>query len=245
MGKLLTWCKSYGLYALTLFLLAFIPLYPKLPLINVIRSWVYIRFEDFLILLATVILGITFIRKRRISSSPLTVPIICYWIIGGISLLQAVIFIFPHITGLYAHIGLLHYFRRIEYMMLFFLAYEAYKKTPKLLPVLYTLIGSYVLIILYGFGQKFFGFPAFLTMNEEFAKGIPLRLPPTARFPSTFGGHYDLAAYLVMVIPIMGSFFIGSKKILQKIAFILLTFFGFIMLLLPRHVFLLVCILSS
>ena len=49
MQKLINWCKQYGLLILTLFLLAFIPLYPKLPIINVIRTWVYIRLEDFFI----------------------------------------------------------------------------------------------------------------------------------------------------------------------------------------------------
>ena len=91
------------------------------------------------------------------------------------------------------------------------------------LPLLWTLIGSYLLIILYGYGQKFLGFPAFLTMNEEFAKGIPLRLPPTARIPSTFGGHYDLAAWLVMVIPIFASLMLGVRKAWLKVIFLLLS----------------------
>jgi len=116
-------------------------------------------------------------------------------------------------------------------MILFFLAFEAYRRKPSLKAVLWTLMGSYVLIILYGFGQKFLGFPAFLTMNEEFAKGVPLRLPPTARFPSTFGGHYDLAAYLVFTIPIIGSLLVISKKLWQWVLYFALTFFGLIMLL--------------
>ncbi|OGG30647.1 hypothetical protein A3A63_02335 [Candidatus Gottesmanbacteria bacterium RIFCSPLOWO2_01_FULL_46_9] len=231
MKRRIAWCKENILYGITLFLLAFIPLYPKLPLINVIRTWVYIRLEDFLIAIASMLLLWMFVRQKRLSSSPLSVPIVFYWIVGSISLVNALIFIFPHLTGVYAHLGLLHFARRIEYMLLYFLAYEAFKKKPVFLPFLWTLIGSYFFIILYGFGQKFFGFPAFLTMNEEFAKGVPLRLPPTARFPSTFGGHYDLAAYLVLTIPIMGSFMVGSKKLWQTTAYFFLTVLGLIMLL--------------
>ena len=231
MQKLTAWCKENILYSITLFLLAFIPLYPKLPLINVIRTWVYIRLEDFLIAVAGVILLWLFVRQKRLPSSPLAVPIVFYWIVGVISLVNALIFIFPHLTNVYAHLGLLHFARRIEYMFLYFLAYEAFRRKPAFLPFLWTLMGTYVLIIVYGFGQKFMGFPAFLTMNEEFAKGVPLRLPPTARFPSTFGGHYDLAAYLVLTIPIMGSFFVSAKKVWQNILFFILTLLGLIMLL--------------
>lgn len=231
MRKLINWCNEYGLYVITLFLLAFIPLYPKLPLINVIRSWVYIRLEDFLILLSAGFLLITMVKEKRISNNPLKIPIITYWIIGGISVANAILFIFPHLTGMFPHLAILHYARRIEYMIVCFIAYEAFRRKPLLLPFLWTLIGSYIVIILYGFGQKFLGFPAFLTMNEEFAKGVPLRLPSTARFPSTFGGHYDLAAYLVMIIPIMGSFIFGVDKLWKKIGFFVLALFGLIMLL--------------
>ncbi len=231
MQKLLNWCKDNILYVMTLFLLAFIPLYPKLPLINIIRTWVYIRLEDFLIALAVLILGIIFIKEKRISKLPLTVPIVVYWIVGAISLVHALLFIFPHVAGMFPHLGILHFFRRIEYMIVCFLAFEAFRKKPALLPILYTLVGSFILVVLYGFGQKFLGFPAFLTMNEEFAKGVPLRLPSTARFPSTFGGHYDLAAYLVLTIPIMGSMIVGFGKFWQKILFGFVTFLGLVMLL--------------
>lgn len=232
MQKLLNWCKSYGLYAITLFLLAFIPLYPKIPLLDIKQTWVSIRFEDILALGASVALLISLIRRKKLPTSPLTRPILVYWVVGFVSLVNALLFIFPGLAGvLFPHLAVLHFIRRIEYMMLFFIAYEAFSQTPKIKPLLWTLLGSYILIILYGFGQKFLGFPAFLTMNEEFAKGVPLKLPPTARFPSTFGGHYDLAAYLILVIPIVGSLIFSAKKVWQKILFLFLTLLGFEMLL--------------
>ncbi|MFZ2025168.1 MAG: hypothetical protein WAV51_02730 [Microgenomates group bacterium] len=217
---------------MTLFLLAFIPLYPKIPLLDITQTWVSVRFEDILVGFVAVALLATLIRDRKLPKSPLTRPIGVYWIVGLISLANALLFIFPNLSGvLFPHLAVLHYVRRLEYMMLFFVAYEAFKNKPLIKPLLWTLIGSYVLIILYGFGQKFLGFPAFLTMNEEFAKGVPLKLPPTARFPSTFGGHYDLAAYLILVIPIIGSLIFSAKKVWHKLVFLFLTLLGFEMLL--------------
>ena len=106
-------------------------------------------------------------------------------------------------------------------MSVFFLAYASFKPKRNLPAIIWVLLFTSVSIIIYGLGQKFLGWPAFLTMNEEFAKGIPLRLPPTARIPATFGGHYDLAAFLVMTIPIFGSLFFGLQKIWQKIIFLI------------------------
>ena len=155
MRKLINWCNEYGLYVITLFLLAFIPLYPKLPLINVIRSWVYIRFEDFLMLLSTAFLFITMIREKKVTNSPLKIPILTYWVIGGLSTINAILFIFPHISGMFPHLALLHYARRFEYMIVCFIAYEAFRRKPLIRPLLWTLIGSYLVVILYGFGQNF------------------------------------------------------------------------------------------
>lgn len=199
---------------------------------DITQTWVSIRFEDILIALSALALITSLVRERKCPDTPLSRPIVLYWIVGGISLGNALLFIFPNLSGvLFPHLAVLHFIRRIEYMVLFFVAFEAFKKKPLLLPFLWTLVGSYLLVILYGFGQKFLGFPAFLTMNEEFAKGVPLRLPATARFPSTFGGHYDLAAYLIMIIPIMGSLVFGLKKWGLKVLFILLAVLGLIMLL--------------
>lgn len=212
-------------------LLAFIPLYPKLPLINVIRTWVYIRLEDFFVLAALSCLAYNIIKNRKIPGSPLTAPIVTYWIIGLFSAAISILFIGPHLADYFPHLAILHYLRRIEYMGVFFLAYLGVAKNKRLGPIILTLAVTAVLIVIYGIGQKYLGWPAFLTMNEEFAKGIPLRLPPTARIPSTFGGHYDLAAYLVLVLPVMASLVIGMKRWWQKGIFSVITLGMLVMLL--------------
>ncbi|MCJ7826077.1 hypothetical protein MUP56_00470, partial [Patescibacteria group bacterium] len=232
MKKLYDWFSNTGLYGIALFLLAFIPLYPKLPLIDIVQTWAYIRLEDFFVAFACIILLVIKLRERKFPQTPLNIPILVYFAIAGISLVNALLFIFPQYpTQLFPHLALLHYLRRVEYFSVFFIAFEAFRKKPKFWGVIGVLSLTYLLVLLYGVGQKFFGFPAFLTMNEEFAKGVPLRLPSTARIPSTFGGHYDLGAFLVFTIPIMGSLIFAVKKWFLKIFYVLLWVGGLIVLL--------------
>jgi len=232
MKKHFAWLNNYGLLVIALFLLAFIPLYPKLPLIDVVQTWVSIRFEDLLVAIGVGALLVVLLKDRKMTDNPLLMPVAVYWGIGFISMANALIWIFPANQGsLFPHLAWLHMFRRIEYMSVIFLGYEAYKRVKKISPVLWTIAITYLLVIAYGFGQKFLGFPAFMTMNEEFAKGIPLRLPSTARMPSTFGGHYDLGAYLVFMIPIIGSITFGVKKWWMKVLCIIAAALGLVMLL--------------
>jgi hypothetical protein len=223
MVKLFNWSKNNIYLLFTVFLMVFIPLYPKLPTLDIFGTWVYIRLEDFAVALAIIYLIGDSVRKKTIPKTTLTVPILVYWIVGGISLVWSILFIGPHLSGYFPHLAILHYARRFEYMFLFFIAFNAAKKTGNLRFFIGATVFTTICITLYGLGQKFLGFPAYLTMNEEFAKGIPLRLPPTARIPSTFGGHYDLGAYLVLVIPIFASLMVGVKKIWLKVFFLLLS----------------------
>jgi hypothetical protein len=67
-------------------------------------------------------------------------------------------------------------------------------------------------------------------MNEEYAKGIPIIISPLNRISSTFAGHYDLAAYLVLVIPILASLFFGFKNILAKAFIAVVSLLGVVLL---------------
>ena len=236
MKKAYLWLTSNIGAVAVLFLLAFIPLYPKLPLINVIRTFVYIRLEDFIVALVIGVYALWRLRQRPIlPKTPLTWPIIIFWIIGAISSIYSILFIGPKLSGFFPHLVALNYLRRIEYMMLFFIAYDVFvKKKNWVSGVLWTLAGTTLGIIVYGLGEKFWGWPAFMTMNEQFAKGIPLRLPPTARIPSTFGGHYDLAAFVVLTLPVLVMSIFAFKKIWQKAVFTLLSFGSLLMLLLTE-----------
>lgn len=231
MMKLIKSIYSSSLFLLTCFLLAFIPLYPKLPVIGVTHTWVYIRLEDFAIA-ATLTLWIFLILFKKVKlKSPLTIPIFLFWVIGAISTLHGVLILFPTLPNVYSNVALFNFFRHIEYLSLFFIAYSSIQDKKSIYYVLGVLTATMLLVIFYGFGQKYLGFPAFLTGNEEFAKGVALKISSLGRVPSTFAGHYDLAAYLVLMIPIFISLIFGVKNLLLKILFLITAVLGFVLLL--------------
>lgn len=240
MEKLLKFFNRDLLFYLVAFLILFIPLYPKLPAIGVRNTWVYIRLEDFFIAGTALLFLFKFIRKKASLNLALGIPIFLYWIIGAISLIASFIFVAPHLANFFPHVAVLSYLRRIEYMILFFIGYTVIKKKKDMEVLFWTLTIACVVILLYGLGQRYyiniwaafpaffqkfsFCFPSFQTTNEEFAKGIPLCLPEDGRITSLFGGHYDLSAYLVFVIPLIFSVVFAVKSIIKKIY---LTVLGF------------------
>lgn len=230
MYKMRRWIGENVLFLCTLALLVLIPLYPKLPLLDIQHTWVYIRVEDFVVAFV-ILIWICLLFSRKITlKTPLTFPIMLFWIIGGIATLHGVFFLFSGLEGVHANVAFLSYLRRIEYMSLFFVAYVSIRDKKNIYYVISILTVVMLLIVSYGFGQRFLGFPAFLTMNEEFAKGIPIQLSEFSRISSTFAGHYDLAAYLVLIIPIFTSMIFGFKNILIKIALLTTSVLGFVLL---------------
>ncbi len=223
MWKLINWCKENILFISTLFLLAFIPLYPKLPLLNIQNTWVYVRLEDFFVFGALIIWIILMSKKRVSLNTPLTSSIFLFWMIGGIATVHGVLLIFPTISNVFPNVALFSFIRRIEYMSIFFISYWGIRDKKQVTIVLYALLLTVLCISVYGLGQRYLGFPAYLTMNEEFAKGIPLTLSKLSRIPSTFGGHYDLAAYLVLVLPILISMMFSgiSPFVIPVICFVI------------------------
>ncbi|HXS14588.1 MAG TPA: hypothetical protein VN711_00485, partial [Candidatus Saccharimonadales bacterium] len=234
MRKLLTWLDNnllkFGIIAAILF----IPLYPKLPSVHIVRTWVYIRLEDFLIAALASVWFIQLIRRKVKLPLPVGIPLVVYWVSGLITLVYSLLIVGPHLAGFFPHIAALEYVRRIEYMILFFVAFTTVQSIKDLKNYVITLGVALVGILVYGFGQRYylnlwaafpnfftqhaFCFPSFQTGNEEFAKGIPLCLPSDARITSTFGGHYDLAAYLVVVVPLFIALFVTAKKVWMKIS---------------------------
>lgn len=221
---------NHILFLETLFLLIFIPLFPKLPIFDVRNTWVYIRAEDFVVLGVLLSWLALLFRKKVSLRTPLTIPILIFWIIGAASTIHGVLLIFPTIANVFPNVAFLSLVRHIEYMFLFFIGYLGMKDKEFLKAVIVTLVITLIGVVLYGFGQKFIGLPAYLTMNEEFAKGAPIQLSALARVPSTFAGHYDLAAYLVLIIPILASLFFGFKNWFIKLALLATSLLGFILL---------------
>lgn len=228
--KILNWFKNNILFAFTIFLLAFIPIYPKIPLVDIQNTWVYIRFEDVAIVLTALAWTILLLARKITLKTPLTIPILAFWIIGGLTTLHGVLVLFPTLANVFSNVAFLSFLRRIEYLFLFFVAFASIKDKKYMSYVSVALAIVLVVVVTYGFGQKFLGFPAFLTMNEEFAKGTPMHLSALSRVPSTFAGHYDLAAYLVLVIPILISLAFGFKNSLIRIFMFVAAALGFVLL---------------
>jgi len=204
--KTLAFIDKNLLLGLSLFLLVFIPLYPKWPLFEVLPGYIVrVRLEDFLILAALIIWFIYLLRgKIDLKKNPLLLPIAAYLVVGLLSTLSAIFITrtihpeFIQIAKLY-----LHFLRRIEYFSLFFIFFSAVRHKKQLKYFLILLPLAILGVTIYGYGQKYLYWPAYSTMNREFSKGIVLYLTEHARVLSTFGGHYDLAAYIMLTLPLL------------------------------------------
>lgn len=178
-------------------LLVFIPLYPKFPLFNFPGTYVAVRLEDFLVFLFFLAWLLTEIKNRgRLFRQRLPVLFLLYFLVGLVTSLNA-IFITKVVSP---HLVLLHFVRRIEYMSLFLITLSAFRQRLRPGGVALSLGFSTALVLVFALGQKYFGWPVISTMNEEFSKGIILYLSEWTRISATFAGHYDLAAFAVLII---------------------------------------------
>ncbi|MGH9856775.1 MAG: hypothetical protein ACRD4B_02925, partial [Acidobacteriota bacterium] len=96
------------------FALLFTALYPKLPSVNIEHTWVYIRLEDFLILLLAVVWFIQLLRKKVSFPKSEGYALIVYWIVGLVSLLYAIVILAPELQNFFPTVAGLQYARRIE-----------------------------------------------------------------------------------------------------------------------------------
>lgn len=231
--KIFAWLSNNLLLTLSLFLLAFIPLFPKLPLFDALPGYIVkIRIEDVLIFI-TGLVWLRDIKTKRIIWNSSYFRFSFFYALAGILSVILGIFLLKTIPSETLHIGKsgLHLMRYLEYFSLFFFFFSAIRSLKEvrisLVIICVTLLG----VCLYGFGQKYLRFPVYSTMNREYSKGEKLYLQEGARPQSTFAGHYDLAAYLVIVLPIIFSLAIARiKGIRTEKSFLLLPLFGLFIL---------------
>lgn len=224
-NKLIKWLDNNLLAILAGFLIVFIPLFPKIPLTDILPGYIVrIRLEDFAILITFIIWGIQLARRKVLWHPAVTKLILLYLLFGLLSTLSAM-FITHTVPLEPLHVGklYLHYLRRWEYFSLFFIFYSAIRTKKQARAIIITLILVMLAVTIYGYGQKYLYWPVYSTMNREFSKGWRLYLTPHARVPSTFGGHYDAAAFTMVVITIMLAIFLYVKnrwlKLLSGLAF--------------------------
>lgn len=230
MGKLSKFLEKKGLFWAVAFLLFFIPVYPKFPLLAVPGTYVAVRLED---LLVALVIGLWAVRKlwsskRDFWRDTLSQLFALYFLAGGLSVISA-LFVTKNVTP---HIAFLHFLRRVEYMTLFFVAYDALRRVKDIWTWAAGLGLATTAIFIYGMGQKFLGWPVVSTMNKEFSKGLILQLTWWARVNSTFAGHYDLAAFLVIILCLTFAFIIATKKWRVRIIGLLLALAAYYLLIL-------------
>lgn len=208
-----------ALFWLLIALLMFVPLFMKFPLFGVTGTFVSVRAEDVLIFIAYIVWAIYLISSgkiRNILSDRLIQAILLFLFIGALSLFVANNVI--HTISL--NVGLLHYLRRVELLLLLPFAATAVRTKRQFYVVIGVLILVLSLVLIYGMGQKYLNFPVISTTNSELAKGKIYYLGVSDRLGSTFAGHYDLAVYLLMAITIMSAvffhYFSPNKKKLRK-----------------------------
>jgi len=194
-------------------LLVFVPLYPKFPLINITGTYVAIRLEDILIIICVLsFLPLIFGNMKHLFANNIFRAMAIFVFVGFASVISSV-----YLTkSADLNISLLHLLRRVEYFSLFVLGllyFKIYAKT-NYLGYFIKILGFIVLFaFIYGLLQRYLSFPVVITQNSEYSKGIALQWIPGAHINSTFAGHYDLASYLVLVLPFfVSSFFLFKKR---------------------------------
>lgn len=189
-------------------ILIFIPLYPKFPLFTVPFTYVAVRAEDFLIATVWLVFFVRLLLKRKIVLPKISFQFGVFFFVAFVSSLSA-IFITQNVQPL---IVILHFFRRVEYMSVFFLVYWAARESGTRRYYLELAVLPAIGVFLYGIAQIYFGAPVISTMDTESSKGIALTLRPGVTLNSTFAGHYDLAVYLTMMLTFLAVFASATKS---------------------------------
>ncbi len=218
-SEILSWLDDHILLILTGFLIAFIPLYPKLPLFEAIPGYIVrVRLEDIFVLLAAIVWLIQALRQKIRWRTVVFWLIALYAVSGLLSILSA-IFLIQTVPLQTIHIAktALHFFRYMEYFTLLLITFSAIRSKKDVQILLNTFIFTMLAVAVYGYGQKYHYWPVYSTMNREFSKGMRLYLTEHARVQSTFGGHYDLAAYLVILLNLTLALAYKHNRLWQKI----------------------------
>ncbi len=227
--KLLHWYDQHGLLFFAGLLVLLIPLYPKIPIFSPIEQYIVrVRLEDFVVLIAVLATIIQIIRKRA-KVDKVTLALIGSYAVAGILSMLSALFVTQTVPIQPLHIAktALHFFRYMEYFSVFFVSYAAIRSKKDVRLLLKLLVMAVFAIAVYGYMQKFFYWPVYSTMNREFSKGIRLVLTEHARIQSTFAGHYDMAAYLVIVLPIILSLALLVRNKKRKLALLIVFGAGF------------------
>ncbi len=207
-------------------LLILVPLYPKFPFIRIPGIYVSIRAEDFLIAVIAMFTLIRLIPNIKKFLRDDTVRAVAVFLLVGLVSLVSGVFL-TKTAGL--SIGTLHFLRRIEYFVPFFavLAFFPYEKGKNLEFYIKVLMIVVFVAFVYGFGQMYSHFPVITTQDSESSKGLAMMWVVGSQITSTFAGHYDLAAFMVLILPIFISLIFTIKGKFSKFLLLIVSLSGF------------------
>lgn len=203
------WLDNNVLKALLVGYIFFIPLFPKLPLRMVDYTYIAIRYEDIYVALVYLVFLVQLLRKRVQLNKTYLMLFGLFWLATFISFLLG--FYVQHTVRI-LNVGFLNALRRIEYMSIFFVFAAMVRSRKDIIFYLRLILSTVVIVTIYGLGQKYLGWPAVQTMNPEYAKGYLLVLDSWSRISSTFGGHYDLSAFLLFLMPLILALTAGVSR---------------------------------
>jgi hypothetical protein len=220
MQKLLRSSEKISKYLLAA-VLVIVVLFPKFPLVKIPGTYVAMRFEDILMLLLAVNTFVCSLgRVKRLLKDKITVAALIFLGSGLLSVIAGSFLM--HTTAF--SLAIFHWLRRIEYLVPFFAVMITIPK-EKITETIEFLIKILMIVTLialvYGLGQRYFKFPVIITQNEQYSKGAALFWTPGSHINSTFAGHYDLAAFIVLTIPIFITGFFTLKGKISKLMLIL------------------------
>ncbi|MEK7497350.1 MAG: O-antigen ligase family protein [Patescibacteria group bacterium] len=203
-----------------------IPLYQKFPFISIPGTYVSVRLEDFLILTVSFIWFLKIVPNYKVFLKDRVNQAIILFL--GVSLVSLISAMFLTNTVV-IHLGVLNWARRVEYMLPFFIGFSAMRSKSDLWFYIKCIFIAIFFVFIFGVGQKHFNWPVITTQNREYSKGIALKYIPGGHLASTFAGHYDLAAYIIITSPILFALLFSgfAKDIKTKVfvfAFIAMSF---------------------
>jgi hypothetical protein len=207
-------------------LLILVPLYPKFPFIRIPGIYVSIRAEDFLIAVIAIFTLVRIIPNiKKFLKDDMVRAVVVFLLVGLVSLISGVFL--TKTAGL--SIGTLHFLRRIEYFVPFFavLAFFPYERGKNLGFYIKVLMIVVFAAFVYGFGQMYLHFPVITTQDSESSKGLAMMWVVGSQITSTFAGHYDLAAFMVLILPIFISLIFTIKEKFSKFLLLIVSLSGF------------------
>lgn len=227
MQKLLDQFKSQiWIKYLIALVLIFVPLYPKFPLFNIPGTYVAVRFEDLIMLILGVLTLVSVLKNIKLYLiNPIFRSVLLFIFIGVISVLSGSLIT----KSISPHLGVFHLVRRIEYFIPFFAVLALIKRDifkKSLNYYLIVIISIVFTLFVYGLGQRYYSFPIIITQNGEYSKGVALRYTQGSHINSTFAGHYDLASYMVLILPILITLIFTVKNNSSKPILVIASFLG-------------------